>query len=551
MSAERKPGRPTEYETLARHDLERAEAALVAAEFNAKAETLLSIDTVAARKLAAATHGFAKRYRLPEEAARSRFLEGTATSFLTEFALALKILAAAAEEAEEAGEIELANRSRNGIAIIYERMGEYGQACEMLHQCVSLARVTQDPRSECRSLSNLGTLHSNMGDYERAVSFLQEATDRAVGFDDPLLQLNIRATLAEALVGWGRFEEGLQICRSCQTDALAHNYLLQWGFISAIAAAAQIGLADYAGAKATLLETRALAEELGERDLLCDVMLKLIEVAQLSKTNPSDAELAEVLDLCEQIHIRQFEMRAHQLIARSHADRGQWQQAFEHRSRELELSNELKERNVTRKAQVLAVEMSVEQHRRRAEEEKKRSAELADLNEKLTETLARAEHYASHDSLTELLNRRKFLDLTEESVLRAERSGEILGLAFVDLDGFKLINDSLGHDVGDALLIQVARRLKGAVRGCDLVARAGGDEFMVLIRELTSAEEIEQAVARIAAVFDESFNLHGEQRRATGSVGHAIYPVDGDSVTALRIAADRAMYSEKRRRQAA
>ena len=119
-----------------------------------------------------------------------------------------------------------------------------------------------------------------------------------------------------------------------------------------------------------------------------------------------------------------------------------------HRSRELELSNELKERNVARKVQVLAVEMSVDQHRRRADEEKQRSAELATLNEKLTETLERAEHYASHDSLTELLNRRKFLDLTEEAVQRAQATGEILGLAFVDLDGFKLINDTLGHDAG-------------------------------------------------------------------------------------------------------
>jgi diguanylate cyclase (GGDEF)-like protein len=551
MSAERKPERLTELETLGRHDLEQSEAARVAAEFNARAETLLSIDTVAARKLAVAIHGFAERCGLPEQAARSRFLEGTATLFLTEFELALEILSTAAEEAEDAGEIELANRSRNGIAIIYERMGEYGQACEMLHHCVGLARVTKDPRSECRSLSNLGSLHSNMGDYERAVSILQEATNRAVGFDDPLLQVNIRATLAEALVGWGRFDEGLEICRQCQSDALAHNLLLQWGFISAIAAAAQIGLADYAAARATLIETKALAEELGERDLLCDVLLKLIEVGQLSNSHASDADMAAALDLCEQIRIRQFEMRAHQLIARARADRGDWQEAFEHRSRELELSNELKERNVTRKAQVLAVELSVEQHRRRAEEETQRSAELAALNEKLTETLARAEHYASHDSLTELLNRRKFLDLTEESVQRAEASGEILGLAFVDLDGFKQINDSLGHDAGDALLIQVARRLKSAVRGCDLVSRAGGDEFMVLIRELATPEEIGEAVARIAAVFDEPFNLHGELRSAMGSVGHAIYPMQGETVTALRIAADRAMYSEKRRRQAA
>ncbi len=330
------------------------------------------------------------------------------------------------------------------------------------------------------------------------------------------------------------------------------NFRLQWGFITAIVAAAQIGLGQYQRARATLEELETLATELGERDLLCDVLIKQIELDLADGTRaPSKEALERALTLAEEVRIRQFEMRAHQLSALAYSRASDFKAAFAHRSRELELSNELKERNVARKVQVLAVEMSVDQHRRRADEEKQRSAELASLNEKLTETLARAEHYASHDSLTELLNRRKFLDLTEEAVQRALASDEILGLAFVDLDGFKLINDSLGHDAGDALLIQVARRLKGAVRGCDLVSRAGGDEFMVLIRELSTPDEIAAAVARIAAVFDEPFALHGASTRSNGSVGYAIYPIDGDSVTALRIAADRAMYSEKRRRQAA
>jgi diguanylate cyclase (GGDEF)-like protein len=522
------------------------------ARLNARAETLLSIDPLEARRLAEGVRDFAMQNDMPEAAAFSRFVEGTSISFATQFEAAREVLEQAAEEAEDAGEIELGNRCRNGVATIYERMGEYGKSCEMLHHCINLARVTDDTRGECRALSNLGTLHSNMGDYERSISFLQEASDRAVGLDDPLLQLTIRATLAEALVSSGRFSEGLSIGQQCQIDAEAASFRLQWGFITAIVAAALLGLGQTQRAREALNEVEQVATELGERDLLCDVLLRQIQLALLESDQPPDEEaLVRALQLAEQVHIRQFEMRAHQLCAEARARAGDFASAYRHRTRELELSNELKERNVARKVQVLSVEMSVDQHRRRAEEEKQRSAELAELNEKLTETLARAEHYASHDSLTELLNRRKFLDLTEESVERAMASGEILGLAFVDLDGFKQINDTLGHDAGDALLIQVARRLKGAVRGCDLVARAGGDEFMVLIRELGSAEEIAEAVARIEAVFSEAFVLNGLPCKAMGSVGYAIYPREGTSVTALRIAADRAMYNQKRRRQAA
>jgi diguanylate cyclase (GGDEF)-like protein len=551
MTAEHPKDYPPELETLLNGKLDAASLERELTRLNARAEVLLSIDPVSARKIAVVVRRYALERDMAEAAAFSRFIEGTAISSATEFEHAREVLEEASEEAEDAGEIELANRCRNGLAIIYERIGEYGKACEMLHHCLNLARVTSDSKGECRALSNLGTLHSNMGDYERAVSLLQECNDRGVAVSDPLLQITTRATLAEALVASGRYHEGLAIGERCQSDALDVNFRLQWGFITAIVAAALIGLGQFDRARETLRELETLASELGERDLLCDVLIKQIEVDLADGSKPPSKEALErALKLAEEVRIRQFEMRAHQLSAQAYARLNDFKAAFTHRSRELDLSNELKERNVARKVQVLAVEMSVDQHRRRADEEKQRNAELASLNEKLTETLARAEHYASHDSLTELLNRRKFLDLTEEAVQRALMSNEILGLAFVDLDGFKLINDTLGHDAGDALLIQVARRLKGAVRGCDLVSRAGGDEFMVLIRELATPEEIAAAVARIAAVFDEPFALHGAPTRSNGSVGYSIYPLHGDSVTALRIAADRAMYSEKRRRQA-
>lgn len=527
------------------HDVARATADARA--MNEEAEKLLSIDPQQARKLARSAIQFAERHGVLETEPQSRFIEGTAISFATDFVLAEEVLKQAAAKADELHQTELANRCRNGIATIYERMGEYGKSCEMLHNCLAVAMATHDVKGQCRALTNLGNLHARMDDHERAVNLLEEASARSQSVDDALLTVTVRANLAEALVAVGRYDEGLDIGLKCQEDAQSGGYRLQWGFIGAIIVAALIGRGELDEALRVLEGVIKTAEELGERDMLCDALLKQAELAQLKGSSVDlDQSLSRALQLAETLGIRQLEMRAHQLYATVRAAQGDYRAAFEHQTRELAISNILKEQTIGRKIQVLAVELSVAQHQRRADEEKQRSEELVALNQRLTETLLKAEHYASHDSLTELLNRRKFLALTEEAVARAEGRGEILGLAFVDLDGFKQINDRLGHDVGDSLLIEVARRLKHAVRGCDLVARAGGDEFMVLLRELTTPAEISNAVERIGKVFDSAFILNGVPIAAGGSVGHAVFPLDGESVKTLRIAADRAMYAQKR-----
>jgi len=531
-----------------RRDIALAEAQ----KMNGEAEKLLSIDPQQARKLARSALQFSARHGVLETQPQSRFIEGTAISLATDFGLAAEVLQTAAIEADALGQTELANRCRNGIATMYERTGEYGKACEMLHSCLSLSLAVADIKGQCRALTNLGNLHARMEDFERAVALLEEAAEVARRVDDSLLAITVLANLAEALVGSGRYKEGLEIGLACQRDALAGGYRLQWGFIGAIVVAALIGEGDLNEASRVLLGVRQTAEDLGERDLLCDALLKQAEIAQREGSLVDlDYALSRALALAKSLGIRQFELRAHQLSARARASQGDYRAAFEHQSRELAITNELKEQTIGRKVQVLAVELSVAQHQRRADEEKQRSDELVELNQKLTETLAKAEHYASHDSLTALLNRRKFLALTEEALAKAAAAGDILGLAFVDLDGFKQINDDLGHDVGDSLLVEVARRLKHAVRGCDLVARAGGDEFMVLLRELKTSTEIGNAVLRIGSVFDSAFVLGGASITAGGSVGHAIYPFDGETVTALRIAADRAMYAQKRTRRLA
>jgi diguanylate cyclase (GGDEF)-like protein/PAS domain S-box-containing protein len=155
------------------------------------------------------------------------------------------------------------------------------------------------------------------------------------------------------------------------------------------------------------------------------------------------------------------------------------------------------------------------------------------------------EEQALNDPLTGLPNRRYFAEVVQRLLLQAKRSGELVAIGFVDLDDFKAVNDTHGHQAGDVLLREVAGRLRAAVREGDVVARLGGDEFTVALRELHDERHARTVAARVAAAFREPFDLGLVEVRALASVGVALFPADGDDLEALLRAADHAMYRAK------
>ncbi|HWI66536.1 MAG TPA: diguanylate cyclase, partial [Symbiobacteriaceae bacterium] len=152
-------------------------------------------------------------------------------------------------------------------------------------------------------------------------------------------------------------------------------------------------------------------------------------------------------------------------------------------------------------------------------------------------------HQAFHDSLTDLANRALLRDRVQHALSHQQRRGEPVAVLFLDLDGFKTVNDSLGHAAGDELLMQVSRRLVGCVRGADTVARLGGDEFAVLM-EGAGAEAAAQVAERIAQVLSRSFTVMGKEVFVYGSTGIAISR-GGESADDLLRNADVAMYTAK------
>jgi diguanylate cyclase (GGDEF)-like protein/PAS domain S-box-containing protein len=159
----------------------------------------------------------------------------------------------------------------------------------------------------------------------------------------------------------------------------------------------------------------------------------------------------------------------------------------------------------------------------------------------------RLAHLGTHDALTGLANRSLFLDRLGEALSSADRAGHPLAVLYCDLDRFKVVNDSLGHSVGDALLQAVARRLHRAVRGTDLVARLGGDEFAVLADELGDADDAVVVARKLAASLEEPIEVDRHRLHITASVGIALWSPGDDSCApeSLMRDADVAMYRAK------
>ncbi|HZU39778.1 MAG TPA: sensor domain-containing diguanylate cyclase [Solirubrobacteraceae bacterium] len=160
-------------------------------------------------------------------------------------------------------------------------------------------------------------------------------------------------------------------------------------------------------------------------------------------------------------------------------------------------------------------------------------------------------HQALHDQLTGLANRLQFTDAMRAAIARARKDRDLLQLFYIDLDGFKPVNDEHGHAVGDLLLAAVGERLRACTRDSDTVARLGGDEFAILIDARGAGPEGDELLARFEAALSQPFGVDGRELSIGASIGRAVFPLDGNDAEALLRHADAAMFETKRAHHAA
>lgn len=169
------------------------------------------------------------------------------------------------------------------------------------------------------------------------------------------------------------------------------------------------------------------------------------------------------------------------------------------------------------------------------------------ISDSLTKLAAEKEieFMAYHDYLTRLPNRMLFIDRTEQAIRLARRTGKQIGVLFLDLDAFKGINDTMGHRVGDELIKEIAQKLSGCVRASDTVSRFGGDEFLIMLNNMSKPSDFQRVADEVMALFNGPFYLHGQEIFITASAGIAVYPFDGEDTETLIKNADIAMYNAK------
>ena len=194
---------------------------------------------------------------------------------------------------------------------------------------------------------------------------------------------------------------------------------------------------------------------------------------------------------------------------------------------------------------LVGVIRDITQRKFREDDLKRATVELARSNAELRLSQERLSYLANHDVLTGLPNRKCFYERMTHALDWASSKRQVLAVMFLDLDGFKQINDTFGHQVGDVLLQVVAKRLMGCLRASDTVARLGGDEFVVILPAIPGAQDAVPVANKILGTLSQGFVITGQKILVSTSIGISLYPTDGEDIDRLLEQADTAMYQAK------
>lgn len=448
---------------------------------------------------------------------------------------------------------EVEYRVTSGLSILHHQQGDYAQAMTYALQSLHLVHAMGDLAGEARVLSNMGNMHWEIQEYDRALELHTQAMTRlqevpqtdwqpAHRAQEAIIRLN--TTVAHFHLG--HYDQALQesdeVLQQCQALGLHQPEAI----LRTYRALTLLDLGQVARADEESLQALAMHRAGGDREhevmtLIVRGRLHLLQ----GHAEAALAPLSDALTMARNLRLPLRESEAHRWMSTAMEYEQRYAEALDHHKAFYAIQRDLHDLTLDRKTKMLTVEANVLSLRREAELERERRAELEQVNADLRRAQAHVRHLADHDTLTGLPNRKLFTERLEQALKLARRASVRHGVMFIDLDGFKQVNDTWGHSSGDLLLQQVAARLSDVVRDSDTVARFAGDEFVVFAQHTASEEALQVVGDRIVAALRAPFELAGASVHIGASVGYACYPEDAQTVDGLLHCADTAMYQAK------
>ncbi|RJF68935.1 EAL domain-containing protein [Deinococcus cavernae] len=518
-------------------------------QLNDEADALLMVSMQRAQELAGEALELAERCGYEAGVARARMLMGYGHFYLANYAQARAAFEESAAVAVSLGLKALEARNLNGLGITFVTTGQPGLGLEYHLRCLQLVQSMQDVLGQAKTLNNLGNLYLDINDFETALTYHLEALELAHQLQHSVLISSASINTALSYHKLGQYDKALSLNLATLERARDANFKQHEGLILANMARDLLVLGQLDDALNVSQQAVQFSDELGDRENMCDALLTLSQV--LMSQNQPDAALVplrQAVTLADALDFSVRQAEGHRDLAALLEQQGAYQEALSEARLAAAAQQAVMADMLQHRTQVMAAQFKIERLEHRAAEERLRYLELSEANAALQTAQERLAYQAQHDSLTGLLNRAAFEELLQAS-LQSHPHTE-MGVLFIDLDHFKQVNDTLGHDIGDLMLKQVAERLRHSVREGDLVARQGGDEFMVLLRSMRLHTGAEIAAARILEALSAPMELAGREWRMTASIGVAVFPDDGSDITTLQKNADLAMYLAKRERHA-
>ena len=510
-----------------------------------EAEQLIAID--APRALATLQDALALATRLNDRRNRAMayFLLGNVHFFTTNYAQAQQHYELGLQLTRQVQNAAIEIRCLNGLGVTVQVRGDFGAALEYFLAAMQLAQEQGDELGRLRVLSNISLLQSEMGEYEASLACHLDVLNLGKQLGHELLYLGARVNIVGDYYFLQRYEQALELAAEV-LPALQEKSLNQYILIlQTYVVMALVPLSRYAEAAALARELLPLAEQLQDHEFATRLRLGLgMALRQLGELQEAQAQLRLALTVARARELRVLERDTLQQLCELCAAQHNWRDAYEFAESYHTLERKLHAQDVDQKVRVMSAQMQVELLRREAELERSRTAELKKANVSLQTIQQQLAHQATHDDLTGLPNRAYFQTALTQYLSDVEQRPFCVLL--LDLDRFKHVNDTLGHNVGDQLLRAVGERLRALVRSGDLITRMGGDEFTLILPGIGTPQQAEHVAHKVLDSLRRPFQVGAHQLHVTGSVGVALAPRDGLDATTLQKHADIAMYRAKR-----